>query len=248
MGNGVFGTPTVFLQSGGENNYYPSYSPDNPMSYIIFNRVDDMGRGNACNGAFCPNDSFSNPAARLMLVQNASGSKPIDMERANGSPASTKTPLSNSYPRWAPFVQTYHGNKLLWFTFSSTRDYGVRVLNHKTGMFQCYPADAAETPGGAHRQAFGPSCQEPQLWMAPITFTEAQSSSADPSGVAFWIPYQDIKTHNHTAQWTVQNGHTTPPPGGCVCAKISQACANSACGCCSGLTCSGNGVCINGLQ
>jgi hypothetical protein len=248
MGNGVFGTPGVFLQSGGENNYYPSYSPDNPMSYIIFNRVENMGGGNACNGGFCPNDSFSNPAARLMLIANAKGSTPVDMEKANGSPASAKVPLSNSYPRWAPFVQSYHGNKLLWFTFSSTRDYGVRVLNHKTGMFQCYPADAAETPGGAHRQPFGASCQEPQLWMAPLTFTEAQGVGSDPSGVAFWIPYQDIKTHNHTAQWTVQNGHTTPPPGGCVCATIGQACVNTQCGCCAQLTCSGNGTCINGLQ
>jgi len=27
----------------------------------------------------------------------------------------------------------------------------------------------------------------------------------DPSSVAFWIPYQDIATHNHTAQWTQQS-------------------------------------------
>ena len=256
LGAGAFGNPTVFLQSGGENNYYPSYSPDQPMSYIIFNRAPlDMSTGSlvGCttgNAPMCPNDSFSNPAARLMLIQNAANSTPIDMQRANGSSASAPVPWSNSYPRWAPFVQNYHGNKILWFTFSSTRDYGVRVLNHKTNppMYQCYPADAYETPGGAHSQRFAPECQEPQLWMAPITFTEAQGATMDPSGVAFWIPYQDITTHNHTAQWTQQVPQLPPGQNNCTCGMQGGACgpANGGCPCCSGhmLVCSGNGKCI----
>ena len=253
-GNGAFGTPAVFLQSAGENNYYPSYSPDQPMTYVIFNRVAlDMSAGSVTgcttgtNAPTCPNDSFSNPAARLMLMQNAANSKPIDMQNANGSAAAAPIPWSNSYPRWAPFVQNYHGNKLLWFTFSSTRDYGVRVLNHKTGMYQCYPADAYETPGGAHKQAFASQCQEPQLWMAPITSTQAQGAGTDPSGVAFWIPYQDPTTHNHTAQWT-QQLTTLPTPSKCTCVPQGQACSNNACGCCSTLACAGSGTCISVLQ
>ncbi len=211
-GTGTFGpTPTEILHSNGENNYYPSYSPDVTMSagpsFIIFNRVDKMGAGANCAGGFCLDDSFSNPAARLMLMAAAGGppggpAMPVDLEKANGTPLVAKLPWSNSYPRWAPFVQTYHGNRILWFTFSSTRDYGVRVLNHKTGMYQCYPSDAAETPGASHGQSFAPQCQEPQLWMAPLFFSEGQSLNKDPSGPAFWIPYQDINTHNHTAQWT----------------------------------------------
>jgi hypothetical protein len=246
-GNGTFGSPSPLLQSSGENNYYPSYSPDVPMTYVIFNRVDNMGAGNGCNNGFCPDDSFSNPAARLMLMR-AAGGTPIDLEKANGSPATNKVPLSNSYPRWAPFVQTYRGNKLLWFTFSSTRDYGVRLLNHKGGMYQCYPADAAETPGAAHRQPFKPQCQVPQLWMAPITLGEAQGN-VDPSGVAFWIPYQEITTHNHTAQWV-----WTPPmrmgdAGTCTsCSMEYGPCGTNGCACCTGLqaalTCDGNGQCI----
>jgi hypothetical protein len=248
-GNGTFGNPTVFLQSNGENNYYPSYSPDVPMSYIIFNRVDAQAGGTACTGGFCPNDSFSNPAARLMLIgATAAGGTPVDLEKANGSSLSAEVPLSNSYPRWAPFVQSYHGNKLLWFTFSSTRDYGVRVLNHKTGMYQCYPADAAQTPGGAHKSPFAPECQEPQLWMAPILFTEAQSPTVDPSGVAFRVPYQDVTTHNHTAQWTEQVPQLTQDAGACSCSTLAGPCgqANGGCGCCSGLNlvCSGNSTCI----
>jgi hypothetical protein len=254
-GNGAFGTPTVFLQSNGENNYYPSYSPDQPMRFIIFNRAPlDMSAGSVTgcttgNAPMCPNDSFSNPAARLMLIgASAAGSTPIDLEKANGSPANAPIPWSNSYPRWAPFVQSYHGQEILWFTFSSTRDYGVRVLNHKTNMYQCYPADALATPGGAHKQAFAPECQEPQLWMAPLTFTEAQGGTVDPSSVAFWIPYQDMTTHNHTAQWTEQIIQNPPPDAGvCSCSNLGGPCgAANTCGCCGGqqLVCTGSSVCI----
>jgi hypothetical protein len=254
-GNGAFGTPTVFLQSNGENNYYPSYSPDQPMRFIIFNRAPlDMSAGavTGCttgNAPMCPNDSFSNPAARLMLIgASAAGSAPVDLEKANGSPANAPIPWSNSYPRWAPFVQSYHGQEILWFTFSSTRDYGVRVLNHKTNMYQCYPADALATPGGAHKQAFAPECQEPQLWMAPLTFTEAQGGTVDPSSVAFWIPYQDMTTHNHTAQWTEQIIQNPPPDAGvCSCSNLGGPCgAANTCGCCGGqqLVCTGSSVCI----
>jgi hypothetical protein len=256
-GNGMFGTPTVFLMSGGENNYYPSYSPDadpqnmKPPSYVLFNRVADQGGGTACNNGFCPNDSFSNPAARLWLMKNMAGATPIDLEKANGSPAANDAKLSNSYPRWAPFVQTYKGNPILWFTFSSTRDYGLRVLNHKQGMYQCYPADAPETQGVGHSQTFAAACQQPQLWMAPIFFTEAQGNK-DPSGFAFWIPYQDIQQHNHTAQWTWTPNPPPPvvdagPPPMCMCANLYEPCgAANACGCCAGkqLVCSGNSKCI----
>jgi hypothetical protein len=259
-GMGMFGTPAVFLQSGGENNYYPSFSPDadpqnmKPPSYVLFNRVaNNASAGTTCSGGFCPNDSFSNPAARLMLMTNMANATPIDLQKANGSPSASPLPLSNSYPRWAPFVQVYHGNKILWFTFSSTRDYGVRVLNHKSGMYQCYPPDAPETPQGAHgaQPPFAAGCQQPQLWMAPIFFTEA-GGNMDPSGVAFWIPYQDITTHNHTAQWTYKPNPPPPPPPDagppvCTCSMLYGPCGGAnPCGCCSGqqLTCSGNSQCI----
>src|SRR4029077_7196551 len=240
---------------------YPSYSPDStaseaglqPPSFVLFNRAaDSSGAGTNCNNGFCPNDSFSNPDARLMLMANMASATPLDLEKANGSPATSPVSLSNSYPRWTPFVQGYHGKKILWFTFSSTRDYGLRILNHKSGMYQCYPADAAETPGGLHNQQFDPLCQQPQIWMAPILFKESQSATVDPSGVAFWVPYQDMTTHNHTAQWTWKpNPPPPPPPDGapppCMCSHVYGPCgAANACGCCTGemTKCSGSSTCI----
>jgi hypothetical protein len=257
LGSGVFGTPAPFLLSGGENNYYPSYSPDNPTALVLFDRASaDLRAGSlaGCIGSgsqvTCPNDSFSNPAARSMLVANAAGSTPIDLEKANGSPATSPIPASNSYPRFAPFVQSYHGQKVVWFTFSSTRDYGIRVLNHKADMYPCYPANSYEQPGVSSSQPFGPHCQEPQLWMAPIVYGDAKGVTADPSGVAFWLPYQDITTHNHTAQWTPTPRRPPPPAdsGSCTCSSVSNSpCGPAAggCGCCPPLVCTGNGVCMN---
>jgi hypothetical protein len=262
MGNGTFGAASMFLQSNGENNYYPSYSPDSvqtdagasPPAFVLFNRVaSNSSAGTNCNNGFCPNDSFSNPDARLFLMPNMPNSTAIDLQKANGSAASSPVSLSNSYPRWAPFVQTYHGNKILWFTFSSTRDYGLRVLNHKNGMYQCYPPDTPENPSGMHGASFDANCQQPQLWMAPVLFKESQSATVDPSGVAFWIPYQDMTEHNHTAQWTWKpNPPPPPPPDGapppCMCSHVYGPCgAANPCGCCMNeqLQCSGTSTCIS---
>jgi hypothetical protein len=261
LGDAGFGAPAVFLQSNGENNYYPSYSPDQnfaadggrqPPALVLFNRVaNDANAGTSCSGGYCPNDSFSNPAARLMLMANAAGSKPIDLEMANGSPASAPAALSNSYPRWAPFVTTYHGQMLLWLTFSSTRDYGVRLLNHKPDMRPCYPAGTPETPTGTSAGGLAAECQQPQLWMAPVFASKAQGYQ-DPSGPAFWLPYQDITTHNHGAQWVMLPASPKGPPppqvNNCQCSMLGGPCGSAnPCGCCVGyaLDCNGNGICID---
>jgi hypothetical protein len=155
-------------------------------------------------------------------------------------------PLSNSWPRWTPFVQAYRGQKLLWITFSSTRDYGIRVRNHKTGMFPCFAAETPEWPTGDGKN-FDPRCQQPQLWMAPINLSEAFNGTSDPSGVAFWIPYQDPTTHNHTAQWTQQIGQNQPPPPPpAMCTPLYGKCTSSS-SCCAPLTCQG-GTCGTILQ
>jgi hypothetical protein len=252
-GNNAFGAPSVFLQSNGENNYYPSFSPDG--SLVVFDRAPhdtSVPKIDGCTGTTphvaCPNDSFSNPAARIMVTKNMAGSTPIDLEAANGSPAASPAPLSNSWPKWSPFVQVYKGDKLLWIAFSSTRDYGVRVRNHQPGMFQCYPPDSEEDPGGSHGHPFDPACQQPQLWMAAIDITKAitpqivHDSVNDPSKPAFWLPFQDITTHNHTPQWT-QAVANRPPQDAGACIPSGGNCQTDPAACCSGTVCTANGTC-----
>ncbi len=64
---------------------------------------------------------------------------------------------------------------MYWVTVSSTRDFGVRLV-------------------GTHR---------PQIWMTPF-FPNAASAATDPSAAAFRLPFQNIDSNNHIAQWTEQ--------------------------------------------
>ena len=82
--------------------------------------------------------------------------------------------LTNSWGRWAPFAQTYQsGEKMFWITVSSKRNFGTRLF-------------------GVGR---------PQLWMTPF-FPSRATAQQDPSAPAFWLPFQNIVSNNHIAQWT----------------------------------------------
>jgi hypothetical protein len=84
--------------------------------------------------------------------------------------------ITNSWARWAPFAQALETDgddePYYWLTFSSKRAFGVRL------------------EGG-----------QPQIWMAPF-FPERARAEGDPSAPAFRLPFQDLATHNHIAQWT----------------------------------------------
>jgi hypothetical protein len=179
------------------------------------------------------------------MVVSADGGTPIDLALANGSPTSAPVPVSNSWPKWSPFLQSYKGSKLLWVAFSSTRDYGVRVRNHQTGQYQCYPPDSFMLPGAAHHSSFAAECQQPQLWMAAINVTQSEvmtSTVPDPSNVAFWLPFQDITTHNHTPQWT-QAVANAPIPDAGACIMQGGSCVTDPTACCAPLICLGDGTC-----
>ena len=128
--------------------------------------------------------------------------------KANGSSLAAPQNLSNSWPRWSPFVQTYNGgNRLLWVAFSSTaRDYGVLVRNHLAGDVPVLPGDLVRAARSEPRRFVSTSlCQQPKLWMAAINLSAA--AGADPSFPAFYLPFQDVTTHNHAPQWT---GESSP--------------------------------------
>lgn len=83
--------------------------------------------------------------------------------------------LTNSWARWAPFQQTVgaNGEPMYWVTVSSKRNFGVRLINQ----------------------------QRPQIWMTPF-FPNKATMSVDPSDAPFRLPFQDITSNNHIAQWT----------------------------------------------
>lgn len=82
--------------------------------------------------------------------------------------------LTNSWARWVPFQQSFGPNNepMFYLTFSTVRPFGVRI------------------PGGV-----------PQIWMTPF-FPDRAEQGQDPSGQAFRVPFQQVTTNNHIAQWT----------------------------------------------
>jgi hypothetical protein len=235
----TLGTPTkIIAASGTENYYYPSYSPDG--SLIAFNHAS-------------AGPNFHNPRARVELVAAGQSSPtPLDLAKLNDTGN-----LTNSWARWCPFVQSYMGSNLLWITFSSTRSYGLRIVNDSSKQ-NCYPTESAQ---GYPTFNTATNCTRAQLWMAAIKLDpSAVTSGQDVSWPAFWLPFQDLGTNNHLAQWAQQSftgpcqmqsdcssgqcceqgGCTTcpmmPPPMGCTsdsnCAS-GQCCTSGACGACT---------------
>jgi len=173
--------------SAGENNYYPTYSPDN--AWIVFNRCTscDPAVPNS-SGSSSSGSSYDSKDAALWIIRADLKGKPLELKEANGG-----ADLCNSWPKFSPFLQKYKGGKLMWVTFSSRRDYGLRLAGE----------------GRA------------QIWMAAIDPSKSEMAT-DPSHAAFWLPFQDIKTGNHIAQWAetvVKKGCTKPEdcPGGEFC-------------------------------
>ena len=125
-GGPASGGATTLVRADGtrNNNYYPSYSPDD--AWVLFNRA----AGN----------SNHNLDAQLWVVP-AGGGSPTHLARADLADS-----MGNSWPKWAPFVQRFHGEPLMWFTFSSRRDYGLRL----------------------RQQSREPAMRTTQLWMAGL--------------------------------------------------------------------------------
>jgi hypothetical protein len=72
-------------------------------------------------------------------------------------------------------AQNYRGKKLMWVTVSSRRGYGLRL-------------DAGKNA---------------QIWMAAFD-PDAAAAGKDPSYPAFWLPFQDMASGNHIAQWVTK--------------------------------------------
>jgi hypothetical protein len=207
----TFASPAPLLPSPapGDNNYYPAFSPDG--AFVIYNHVAASGTAGACTANSCPNDAFSNPAARVLIMPSSGGTS-VDLTNLNSSGN-----LANSWPRFAPNVLANKGHQIAWVTFSSTRDYGDVVRNSAmvNGMPQhiCYPPESPENTSTNKMVTTDPICLQPQLWMAAIDLTVA-ATGVDASYPAFWLPFQDPSAHNHIAQWVTTLVQPPTPDGG----------------------------------
>ncbi len=155
-----FGASATLINApAGENNYYPSWAPDS--NWIIFNR----------SGA----ESYASPGAQLWAIQAVGGGgMPVHLAAAD-----RVGELTNSWPRVAPFRDVYGGEAIFWFTFSSHRNYGLRLQN----------------------ESMPRANQTSQIWMAAFRVRRGEMMM-DPSTPAFWLPFQNVRSANFIAQWT----------------------------------------------
>jgi hypothetical protein len=237
----TLGTPAKVLGATGHNYYYPAFAPDG--SFLVFDDAPDAPDTATSNG-----DDFYNRDARVKILHNppAPGATPIDLPNLNVADG-----LTNSWPRWSPAATSFHGKAVAWVTFSSNRDYGLHLTNK--GFDNCYPPEGPsyDQPQPLSKQGVTyENCAQPQIWMAGVIVDPDPTLDAtDRSFPAFWLPFQDVTAHNHSAQWVAEvqappSGDAGTEDGGAgeggptSCGEPSAACSASAL-CCSDAVCCG---------
>jgi hypothetical protein len=180
-----WGAPQVLVPSElGKNRYYPAISPDGTLVIYDESTCATAPTAGATPDISCNADTDA--TATMYLTQLPPGAAtPVLLANANrpGVADSGNTALTNSFPKWAPFItQLDEFNKLYWFTFSSTRQYGLRSPP-KPGS----TTNTMESPSGT------------LIWMVGM---QQSIAGGDPTFTAFCLPFQDVNTTNHIAQWT----------------------------------------------
>ncbi len=178
---GTWGAPQTLVPSElGKNRYYPAIAPDGNL--VVYDESTcTNGTPTAGQPADKSCDADTDATATIMFT-SLQGDAPIPLGNANspGVADNGETALTNSFPKWAPFVeQLDEQSQLVWLTFSSTRQYGLRTPPK--------PSSTDETTKGT------------LIWMVGI---RPSIGGGDPSFTAFCLPFQDITTSNHIAQWT----------------------------------------------
>ena len=134
-GNG-FDAPVQLVAAGGQNNYYPAYSPDG--QWVVFNR-SATDRSSYANASLDPNDGGI-PDGQLWAVPAAGGGA-LPLGQANSAGAS-------SWPKWAPVKHDYVAGKVMWLTFSSSRPYGLRLGAYQKVQLWMVAYDPAKAANG----------------------------------------------------------------------------------------------------
>ena len=112
--NGLgFDPAQSLVPAGGQNNYYPAYSPDG--DWVLFNR-SPANHESSSNAA--PSDAGM-PDGELWAVPSTGGA-PVKLAQASD-------PGACQWPKWAPVKHDYASGQVMWLTFSSARAYGLRL-------------------------------------------------------------------------------------------------------------------------
>ncbi len=180
QGGGTFGGATTVVPAvAGKNRYYPGFSPGGEL--LVFNESTcpvGLTTDVACN-------ADSDPSATVFVVKPEAGATPVALTQANArGQLDTTSELTNSWPKWAPFEfqrTADPASRLVWMTFASSRRYGLRTPPAGSGN--------AEASTGT------------LVWMVAID-PDLAAAGVDPSYPAFALPFQDVTTSNHIAQWT----------------------------------------------
>lgn len=160
-------------------------------------------------------DADADDVAKLWAI-SAEGGEPVYLENANRpGPLDDGDDLANTFPRWAPFIDPRFADgagQVMWMTFSSRRRYGLR------------------DPDGKQL-----------LWMVAVDPARVRAGE-DGSYPAFVLPFQDITTSNHMAQWAEQYVPVEPDAGVYVpdagaCVEVGEPCDPTASDCCGAAVC-----------
>ena len=178
---GAWSPPRRLVPSvAGKNRYYPAIAPDG--SFVVYDESTcPAGKtyDRVCNGD-------TDPSARLFAAPfPPAAPTPVELAAANAPGVADRgaTDLGTSYPKWNPFA--FHvsvDSQILWLTFSSLRRYGLRPSPPPASSHEGLPAGTL-------------------IWMVAIDPARL-AKGEDPSSPAFCLPFQDITTSNHIAQWT----------------------------------------------
>jgi hypothetical protein len=136
-----------------------------------------FNRSDCINGDDDDCDMYDDPRAAMYVMKPEVGATPVALTRANvPGIEDSLAEVENSFPKWAPFVfqrGSEFGSQLMWLTFSSNRRYGL----------------------------YQPEADFTLIWMFGLD-PGAAAAGQDPSFAPFALPFQDLETDNHTAQWT----------------------------------------------
>lgn len=200
----------------GKNRFNPTFLPDGDL--LFYSEVDQSSYGaqavgscdaaNTDEGRFC--NGYSDPGAKTWIVAAEAGATPVFLarsaspgvadglfERPQNDPPTVmgsvgEGDLMDTFPKPSPFQIEHRGTTLGWFTVGSQRRAGLRKY---------FP----------NNSFVGDPASQALLWMFALD-TARVKTGEDGSYPGFFLPFQDLQTSNHMAQWTERIVSDNPPP------------------------------------